>query len=79
MDRPKLITDESGRKEYESTEKTKDSRDMDIGRNLVHVGGESSRREHYRIVHDYWGTPAQAYDRYDAERVRRDEEMLWRP
>lgn len=61
-DRPKLITDGSGREEYEDTEKPENLVTWIYDGTSFTPVAKVAGRERYTIVHDYLGTPTQAYD-----------------
>ncbi len=61
-DRPKLITDESGREEYEDTEKPENLVTWIYDGTSFTPVAKVTDGERYTIVHDYLGTPTQAYD-----------------
>lgn len=60
--RPKLITDGSGREEYEDTEKPENLVTWIYDRTSFTPVAKVTDGERYTIVHDYLGTPTQAYD-----------------
>ncbi|MCG4727459.1 RHS repeat domain-containing protein [Phocaeicola vulgatus] len=61
-DRPKFITDESGREEYEGTENPENLVTWIYDGTSFTPVAKVTDRERYTIVHDYLGTPTQAYD-----------------
>lgn len=61
-DRPRLITDESGREEYEDTEKPENLMTWIYDGTSFTPVAKVADGECYTIVHDYLGTPTQAYD-----------------
>ena len=60
--RPKLITDGSGREEYEDTEKPENLVTWIYDGTSFTPVAKVTDGERYTIVHDYLGTPTQAYD-----------------
>lgn len=60
--RPKLITDGSGREEYEDTEKPENLVTWIYDGTSFTPVAKVAGGERYTIVHDYLGTPTQAYD-----------------
>lgn len=60
--RPKLITDGSGREEYEGTEKPENLVTWIYDGTSFTPVAKVADGERYTIVHDYLGTPTQAYD-----------------
>ena len=60
--RPKLITDRSGREEYEDTEKPENLVTWIYDGTSFTPVAKVTNGERYTIVHDYLGTPTQAYD-----------------
>ena len=61
-DRPRLITDGSGREEYEDTEKPENLVTWVYDGTSFTPVAKVTDGERYTIVHDYLGTPTQAYD-----------------
>ena len=61
-DRPRLVTDESGREEYEDTEKPENLVTWVYDGTSFTPVAKVTDGERYTIVHDYLGTPTQAYD-----------------
>ena len=61
-DRPRLITDGSGREEYENTEKPESLVTWVYDGTSFTPVAKVTDGERYTIVHDYLGTPTQAYD-----------------
>ena len=61
-DRPKLITDGSGREEYDDTEKPENLVTWVYDGTSFTPVAKVTDGERYTIVHDYLGTPTQAYD-----------------
>ena len=61
-DRPRLVTDESGREEYEDTEKPENPVTWVYDGTSFTPVAKVAGGERYTIVHDYLGTPTQAYD-----------------
>ena len=61
-DRPKLVTDETGREEYDSTEKTDNLVTWVYDGTSFTPVAKVTEKDRYTIVHDYLGTPTQAYD-----------------
>ncbi|MBC5623762.1 RHS repeat-associated core domain-containing protein, partial [Butyricimonas hominis] len=61
-DRPRLITDGSGREEYEGTEKLENIVTWIYDGTSFTPVAKVTDGERYTIVHDYLGTPTQAYD-----------------
>ena len=61
-DRPKLVTDETGREEYEDTEKPEKLVTWIYDGTSFTPVAKVDGGERYTIVHDYLGTPTQAYD-----------------
>ena len=60
--RPKLVTDETGREEYDGTEKPANLVTWVYDGSSFTPVAKVTDRERYTIVHDYLGTPTQAYD-----------------
>ena len=60
--RPKLITDGSGREEYEGTEKLENIVTWIYDGTSFTPVAKVADGERYTIVHNYLGTPTQAYD-----------------
>lgn len=61
-DRPKLATDETGREEYDGTEKHGNLVTWVYDGTSFTPVAKVAGGERYTIVHDYLGTPTQAYD-----------------
>ncbi|WP_373192331.1 MULTISPECIES: RHS repeat domain-containing protein [Bacteroidaceae] len=61
-DRPKLVTDETGREEYDGTEKPEGLVTWVYDGTSFTPVAKVTDGERYTIVHDYLGTPTQAYD-----------------
>ncbi|MFK1719650.1 RHS repeat-associated core domain-containing protein [Bacteroides fragilis] len=61
-DRPKLVTDETGREEYDGTEKPANLVTWVYDGTSFTPVAKVTDGERYTIVHDYLGTPTQAYD-----------------
>ncbi len=61
-DRPKLVTDETGREEYSGTERTDNLVTWVYDGTSFTPVAKVTDGERYTIVHDYLGTPTQAYD-----------------
>lgn len=61
-DRPKLVTDETGREEYDGTEKPDNLVTWVYDGTSFTPVAKVTDGERYTIVHDYLGTPTQAYD-----------------
>ena len=61
-DRPKLVTDETGREEYDGTEKPGNLVTWVYDGTSFTPVAKVTDGERYTIVHDYLGTPTQAYD-----------------
>ena len=61
-DRPKLVTDETGREEYDGTEKPDNLVTWVYDGTSFTPVAKVTDVERYTIVHDYLGTPTQAYD-----------------
>ena len=61
-DRPRLITDGSGREEYDGTEKPENLVTWIYDGTSFTPVAKVTDGERYTIVHDYLGTPTQAYD-----------------
>lgn len=61
-DRPRLVTDESGREEYDGTEKPENLVTWVYDGTSFTPVAKVTNGERYTIVHDYLGTPTQAYD-----------------
>ena len=61
-DRPRLVTDETGREEYEDTEKPEKLVTWIYDGTSFTPVAKVTDGERYTIVHDYLGTPTQAYD-----------------
>ncbi|MEY8607484.1 hypothetical protein AALI25_13630, partial [Muribaculum intestinale] len=61
-DRPKLVTDETGREEYSGTERTDNLVTWVYDGTSFTPVAKVTGGERYTIVHDYLGTPTQAYD-----------------
>ena len=61
-DRPRIVTDETGREEYDSTEKTDNLVTWVYDGTSFTPVAKVTDGERYTIVHDYLGTPTQAYD-----------------
>lgn len=61
-DRPKLVTDETGREEYAGTERTDNLVTWVYDGTSFTPVAKVTNRERYTIVHDYLGTPTQACD-----------------
>ena len=60
--RPKLVTDETGREEYDGTEKPDNLVTWVYDGTSFTPVAKVTDGERYTIVHDYLGTPTQAYD-----------------
>ncbi|CUQ56122.1 RHS repeat-associated core domain [Bacteroides caccae] len=60
--RPKLVTDETGREEYDGTEKPANLVTWVYDGTSFTPVAKVTDGERYTIVHDYLGTPTQAYD-----------------
>lgn len=60
--RPKLVTDETGREEYDGTEKPENLVTWVYDGTSFTPVAKVTDGERYTIVHDYLGTPTQAYD-----------------
>ncbi|WP_306462966.1 MULTISPECIES: RHS repeat domain-containing protein, partial [Bacteroides] len=60
--RPKLVTDETGREEYDGTEKPEGLVTWVYDGTSFTPVAKVTDGERYTIVHDYLGTPTQAYD-----------------
>ncbi|WP_317217413.1 RHS repeat domain-containing protein, partial [Phocaeicola vulgatus] len=61
-DKPRLITDGSGREEYDDTENPENLVTWIYDGTSFTPVAKVTGRERYTIVHDYLGTPTQAYD-----------------
>ena len=61
-DRPRLVTDETGREEYDGTEKPGNLVTWVYDGTSFTPVAKVTDGERYTIVHDYLGTPTQAYD-----------------
>ncbi|WP_317190594.1 RHS repeat-associated core domain-containing protein [Bacteroides ovatus] len=61
-DRPKLVTDETGREEYDGMEKPDNLVTWVYDGTSFTPVAKVTDGERYTIVHDYLGTPTQAYD-----------------
>jgi len=61
-DRPKLVTDDTGREEYNGTEKPENLVTWVYDGTSFTPVAKVTEGERYTIVHDYLGTPTQAYD-----------------
>ena len=61
-DRPKLVTDETGSEEYDGTEKPANLVTWVYDGTSFTPVAKVTDGERYTIVHDYLGTPTQAYD-----------------
>ncbi|MCE9112789.1 RHS family protein, partial [Bacteroides fragilis] len=60
--RPRLVTDETGREEYDGTEKPDNLVTWVYDGTSFTPVAKVTDGERYTIVHDYLGTPTQAYD-----------------
>lgn len=60
--RPRLVTDETGREEYDGTEKPEGLVTWVYDGTSFTPVAKVTDGERYTIVHDYLGTPTQAYD-----------------
>ncbi|WP_310591774.1 RHS repeat domain-containing protein [Bacteroides thetaiotaomicron] len=60
--RPRLVTDETGREEYDGTEKPEGLVTWVYDGTSFTPVAKMTDGERYTIVHDYLGTPTQAYD-----------------
>ena len=60
--KPRLVTDETGREEYDGTEKPDNLVTWVYDGTSFTPVAKVTDRERYTIVHDYLGTPTQAYD-----------------
>ncbi|WP_330221590.1 RHS repeat-associated core domain-containing protein, partial [Bacteroides fragilis] len=60
--RPRLVTDETGREEYDGTEKPDNLVTWVYDGTSFTPVAKVTGGERYTIVHDYLGTPTQAYD-----------------